>query len=284
MVERDIDQIRLVRTEARLSYYRDRIILITGASSGIGEFLAREMVRRGARVGLLARREDKLRELSDELCAERGGAAAWAAADVADAPALGDALDHLADELGGVDTVIANAGYGHPEPPHRFAPGSAEQMYQVNLFGMLRLFDWALPRFLERKDGHLVAVASMASYLGLPNSPSYCGSKAAMRVHMQSLRVSLAPYGVAATTICPGFVESELTAKNKTPMPFLWPTDRAVRLIADRIAARAGEVTFPWQMSAIIGLLDRLPTAMAEWILSRGRPKPKPYLGAADPG
>ena len=127
-------------------------------------------------------------------------------------------------------------------------------MYEVNLFGMLRLFDWALPRFLERGDGHLVGVASLASYLGMPNSASYCGSKAAMRVHLQSLRVSLVPYGIAVTTICPGFVESELTDKNKGSMPFMWKTDRAVRLIADAIAARKGEVAFPWQMRSMLAV------------------------------
>ncbi|MEM1205186.1 MAG: SDR family NAD(P)-dependent oxidoreductase [Acidobacteriota bacterium] len=248
-------------------------ILISGASSGLGEFLARELVRRGARVGLLARRAERLETLAEELRAA-GGVAAWATADVTDDDGLAAALDRLGDELGGVDVIIANAGYGHPEPPHRHKPGAAIQMYDTNVFGMLRMIDWALPRFIEQGSGHIVGVASMASYLGLPSSASYCGTKAAMRVHLQGLRVTLRHYGIAVTTICPGFVESELTAKNKTPMPFLWKTERAVRLMADAIEKRRGEVTFPWQMRWLIGGLSRLlPTSWVEVLLRRGAPK-----------
>lgn len=252
-----------------------KVVLISGASSGLGEYMARELVARGARVGLLARREDKLRALAASL----GGAprAAWAVADVTDDEGLPRALDQLAAELGGCDVIVANAGYGHPEPPHRFRAGDSIRMYDTNVFGMLRMIDWALPRFLERGSGHIVGVASMASYLGLANSASYCGTKAAMRVHLQGLRVSLRPYGIAVTTICPGFVESELTAKNKAPMPFLWKTERATRLMVDAIEQQRGEVPFPWQMRLLIGGVSRLlPTAVAEKLLAKLAPAPRP--------
>lgn len=251
-----------------MSYLSGRAVLITGASSGIGAWLAREAARRGARVGLLARREERLAELAAEI-EEAGGRAVWASADVIDAGELERGLDRVAAELGGADVVVANAGYGRPEPPHKFRPGRALAMYDVNLFGMLRTIDWALPRFLERRSGHLVGVASVASFLGMTNSASYCGSKAAMRVHLQSLRVSLKPYGIAVTTICPGFVESELTEKNKFPMPFLWETERAARKIANAIEKRRGEVVFPWQVKLFIGLATRLlPTALVERLMT----------------
>ncbi|MCG8460212.1 MAG: SDR family NAD(P)-dependent oxidoreductase [Holophagales bacterium] len=267
-----------------MSRLANKVVLISGASSGLGEYLARDLVSRGARVGLLARREERLRALAEELqggasSGEGGGErrAAWAEADVTDGEGLGRALDQLAEELGGVDVIVANAGYGHPEPPHRFQPGDSIRMYDTNVLGMLRMIDWALPRFLEKGDGHIVGVASMASYAGLANSASYCGTKAAMRVHLQGLRVSLAPYGVAVTTICPGFVESELTADNKAPMPFLWKAERATRLMADAIENRRGEVPFPWQMRLILGGLTRLlPTALTETLLRGMGPKPKP--------
>ncbi len=251
-----------------MSRLAGRAVLVTGASSGIGAHLARELARRGARVGLLARREDRLRELADEI-AEAGGSAAWAEADVTRAEELGGALDRLAEELGGDDVVVANAGYGRPEPPHKLRPGRALQMYDTNLFGMLRTIDWALPRFLARRAGHLVGVASVAGFLGMTNSASYCGSKAAMRIHLQSLRVSLRPYGIAVTTICPGFVKSELTDKNDFPMPFLWETDRAARKIADAIERRRGEVVFPWQVKLVLILATRLvPTALVERLMT----------------
>ena len=266
-----------------MASFRDRIVFITGASSGIGEELAREVVRRGGRVGLLARREERLKELTEDLESMREGSAAWAAADVTDDEGLARALDHLESELGGVDIVVANAGYGRPEPPHEFRPGQAIHMYDTNVFGMLRVIDWALPKMLEREDGQIVGVASLASYLGLVNSAAYCGSKAAMRVHLQSLRVSLEPYGIEVTTICPGFVESELTDQARFKMPFMWPTDKAVRYISDAIEDGKGEVMFPWQMATWIRIFHNLiPTRLAEFIMSKGRPKKKPYAPKAD--
>ena len=256
-----------------MTYLDHKSVLITGASSGIGAYLARELARRGARVGLVARRADRLHELEQEL-RQAGGRAASATADVTDGDGLARALDALDAELDGTDMVIANAGYGAPELPHRFKPGMSLEMYDVNLFGMLRMIDWALPRFLEAGRGHIVGVASVASYLGMPGNPSYCGSKAAMRVHLQALRTTLKSRGIAVTTICPGFVKSELTDAVKFQMPFLWDTDRAARYIADALEKRRGEVVFPWQMRWLKQLFVRLmPVTAAEALLGRGSPK-----------
>lgn len=253
----------------------EKAVLITGASSGIGAGLAHEVARRGARVGLLARREDRIRELAAEM-ESSGGRAAWAVADVTDTHGLHAALDRLAEELGGDDVVVANAGFGRAESPRRFKPGRAMTMYDTNLFGMLRTFDWALPRYLERRSGHLVGVASIASFVGFPDNAAYCGSKAAMRVHLQSLRCSLKRYGVSVTTICPGYVKSELTDINDHKMPFLWETDRAARKIADAIEKGRGEVVFPWQMKLFLSLALRLlPTTFLEGRMTP-RKKPRP--------
>ena len=256
-----------------MSSLAEKSVLITGASSGIGAFLARELVRRGARVGLLARREEKLRQLAEEL-RRSGGRAAWSLADVVDPEELAQALDAVDAELGGTDVVVANAGYGGPDPPHKFKPGAAIKMYDTNLFGMLRLIDWALPRFLEAGRGHIVGVASVASFAGLTHTSAYSGSKAAMRIHLQALRVSLKDQGIAVTTICPGFVKSELTAKAPYSMPFLWETDRAAGYIADAMETRRGEVVFPWQMRLLKQFSVRLaPVAFLEWLMWRASPR-----------
>lgn len=253
-----------------MSKLRGKSVVITGASSGIGEYLARDLARRGARVGLLARREDRLRALHTEIEGV-GGRAAWARADVVDSDELTRALDHVAAELEGVDVVVANAGYGKPDPPHKFRPGDAIAMYDVNVLGMLRVIDWALPRFLEADAGHIVGVASVASYVGLTGNAAYCGSKAAMRVHLQAMRVSLARRNIAVTTICPGFVKSELTDRFRMAKPFIWETERAARTIGDAIEKRRGEVVFPWQMRLVKQLSVRLmPVSLLEWLLARG--------------
>ncbi len=250
-----------------MAYLENKSILITGASSGIGEFLARELVRRGARVGLMARRESRLRDLAEDLTSA-GGRAAWAPADVADEDGLFQAMDTLDAELGGTDMVIANAGYGGPEAPSKHRQGASSALYDVNVLGMLRVIDWALPRFLEAGQGHVVGMSSVASFFGLPQNASYCGSKAAMRVHLQSLRATLRPHGIAVTTICPGFVKSELTARARFPMPFIWETDRAARYIARAIEKRRGEVVFPWQVRLLKQIGVRLmPVALLEAIV-----------------
>ncbi|MEM9290881.1 MAG: SDR family NAD(P)-dependent oxidoreductase [Acidobacteriota bacterium] len=253
-----------------MSYYQDKVFIISGASSGIGEHLAREMVRRGAAVGLMARRQERLESLAEELRAS-GGRAAWAVADVQSTEAVHQAMDQLQQELGDVFGIIANAGFGRPEPVSKHKAGRSEVLYDVNLLGMIRMIDWALPAMVERRAGHIVGVASIASYLGFPITPSYSGSKAAMRVHLQGLRCSLKRYGVSVTTICPGFIKSELTDRNDFKMPFLWETDRAVRYMANAIERRRGEVAFPWQMRWLVrGFATRLPTSWVEALMSRG--------------
>ena len=258
-----------------MSYFVDKKVFITGASSGIGAELARQLHRQGAAVGLLARREERLRALAEELSPE-GERVAWATADVTDGEELDQALDQLEQDLGGVDMLVANAGFGRPEAPHRFEPGQSLSTYDTNLFGMLRALDWVLPRFLEQRSGHIVGVASVASYWGLTNSASYCGSKAAMRIHLQGLRLSLWRYGIHVTTICPGFVESELTDGVRYNMPFYWDTPRAVRRICRALERQEGETIFPWQMRALVLLTTRfLPRRLVEAVARRYSPRPQ---------
>lgn len=252
----------------RKSPYDGKVIYISGASSGIGASLAKELARRGARVGLLARREDRLESLAGEITAA-GRTAAWAAADVCDDQGLVRALEALKEELGPPDVVVANAGTNRPETPKNFQPGNAIRLYDINLLGTIRLIDWALPGFLERGSGQIVGISSLASYVGLPANAAYSGSKAAMRIHLQSLRASLKSRGIAVTAICPGFVKSELTDRMKFPMPFLWDTERATRYIAAAMERRRGEVAFPWQMVLFLGFLARLPAFLTDRILGR---------------
>lgn len=246
----------------------DKSVLITGASSGIGAALAHELAHRGARVALLARRENLLGELAEEI-RSKGGRVAWAAGNVDDEASLHPALDRLAAELGGIDIVVSNAGHGKPEPPDEFRPGHAMSVYNTNLLGMLRTFDWALPGMLERRRGYLVGICSVAAFFGFADNPGYCGSKAAMRIHLQSLRLSVKAYGIDVTTICPGYVRTPLVEQNEFELPFIWEADRAARKIADIMEKRRREVIFPWQMTGLVVLLSRLlPTPLAERMMS----------------
>jgi len=239
-------------------------VLITGASSGIGRGLAQELCARGARVGLLARRQELLVGLHQELKAA-GYRSAWACADVVERESLHAALGRLADQLEGCDIIIANAGIGMRVPGHEHHLSSASiDQYRVNLFGALHTIDWALPRFLQQERGHICVVASLAGYVGLEQSAAYCGSKAALRVHTQSLRLDLKPKGIPVTTICPGYVDSKMTQNSSYPLPFLMKQGQAVERMANAIERDRGEVNFPWPVAFSARLGAFLPAGLTE--------------------
>lgn len=250
-------------------------VVITGASSGLGEYLAVELGRRGHVVGLVARREVELERVAG-LVRATGAKAAYAMADVTDGPALKAAIGRLAAEHGPVDILVANAGGDAFTPATRFDAAKFASVFRLNVDGVLNAFDAVLPAMLERRSGQIVAVSSMAARLGLSPSSAYSASKAAVSTLMEAFGVELPPYGIAVTTVHPGFVRTPLTAKNKHPMPFLVEPERAARLMADGILARRRRVDFPFMMNVITRLAAWLPAFVFEPLLRRLSPSPRP--------
>lgn len=236
--------------------------IITGASSGIGAALARELSRRGHSLALLARRADLL----DALVAELPGQAVALPCDVTDSAAVRDAVARA----GPFDLAVANAGVGIAFPASKFNLAEAEQMVRVNVFGTMVLFDAVIPGMIERRAGHFAGVASLAGHRGLPTSAVYSATKAAMQSFLEASRIELAPYGIAVTTINPGFVVSPMTSKNKFKMPFLMSAERAARIIADGLAKRARVVEFPLPLSLLTRFARILPNAVYDRVL-KGR-------------
>jgi short-subunit dehydrogenase len=237
---------------------------ITGASTGIGRAVAIELARRGVAVGLLARRADRLQAVAEEI-RDAGGRAVTAACDVAAPEEIPAAAAAIREELGFVDLAIANAGVGHPVEPGRFDLEGTERLYRVNLFGALRFLHAFLPEMRERGRGHLVGVGSIAGYVGIPGNGDYCGTKAALRIEMESLRVLLRNEGIAVTTICPGFIRTPLTDKNDFDMPFLMEAEPAARKIVRAIERRKRIYDFPWPMA----LVARLARIAPRWAFDR---------------
>ena len=233
--------------------------LITGASSGIGAALARELSRRGHALGLVARRAEML----DALVAELKTPAVALPCDVTDSAAVRAAVAKGEAALGGpFDLAVANAGVGISFPVTKFNLADAELMVRVNVIGMMVLFDAVVPKMIERRSGHFAGVASLAGLRGLPTSAVYSASKAAMQAFLEATRVELAPLGVAVTTINPGFVVSPMTEKNKFKMPFLMSAERAARIIADGLERRARVVQFPRPMSMLMRFARAMPNAV----------------------
>ena len=248
-------------------------IILTGASSGIGRALAVEYGRRGDSLLLVARREDRLREVAAEV--ERaGGRAVVLLADVADEDSAERALAVADESLGGVDIIIMNAGLGFPSFAHQFDAKETERVMAVNYYSIVRMIAAALPRMLAEKRGHLVAVSSLAAYRGMPGSGAYNASKAAVTVLMESLRTELRGSGVTITTVAPGFVRSEMTAQNEFKMPFLMDADVAAARIARALDRKTSEYRFPLPTSIMVRISQLLPNWLYDRILGSARPDP----------
>jgi short-subunit dehydrogenase len=248
--------------------FANQVAVITGASSGIGWALARELAGQKCRVGLVARRQEQLDNLAQEI-RQGGGTAETARADVADRAETLAAIRDLAIRLGPVDLLLANAGVGAPTFLKPFNVTDVEKMFRVNLFGVIYSIEAVLPEMLERGQGHLAAVSSLAAYKGLPGESAYCASKAAVNAYLEGLRIQLRGRGIAVTTICPGFIKTPMTAVNDFHMPFLMEADQAARKIVRALRRRRKVYNFPWQMALLMKLTRWLP----DWLLARSMQK-----------
>jgi short-subunit dehydrogenase len=247
-------------------------VFLTGASSGIGEALARYYAGRGAVLGLFARRAERLRDLQRSL----PGPSEVYAGDVRDLAALSVAAEDFMARHGVPDIVIGNAGvsYGTVTEAAQDAPVFREIM-DINVLGLVHTFQPFVVPMRTRASGSLVGIASVAGFRGLPGASAYSASKAAAIRYLESLRVELHGSGVQVTTICPGFIETPMTARNPYPMPFIIKADDAARRFARIIAARKSYAVVPWQMAILGRLLLLLPNGLFDAVAARRRRKPR---------
>lgn len=248
-------------------------VFLTGASSGIGEALARLYAKQGATVGLFARRADELARLASEL--SPATVATWAG-DVRDAGALARAGAEFVARFGVPDVVIANAGVSRgalTEEPSDLEVIRA--VVETNVLGVVHTFAPFVAAMRAARAGTLVGIASIAGFRGLPGSGAYSASKAAAIAYLESLRVELHGSGVAVVTVCPGFIATPMTARNPYPMPFLTAPDRAARLIARAIARRRRFYVLPWPMAWVGRLLRIVPRPLYDRALAGRKRKPR---------
>jgi short-subunit dehydrogenase len=235
-----------------------RVAVITGASSGIGAELARQLAAAGVRVGLTARRAERLQSLAEAI-RQSGGTAAVAPADAADAQATRSAIARLEENLGPIDLLVANAGVGVSTPGWLFKADDFDTMVRVNLVGAAVAFETVLPGMLSRGRGHLVGVSSLAAFRAPPLNCGYASTKAGFSALMEGLRIDLRGRGVAVTAVHPGFVRTPMIEGASNPQPFLMDVGPASRIILKGIAARRREINFPWQATALMRFARALP-------------------------
>jgi short-subunit dehydrogenase len=243
-----------------------QVAIVTGASSGIGWELARQLAAGGCKVGLVARRETELSELQRQI-ASAGGIAAIALADVSNREQVEAAFRTIREQLGHIDLVIANAGVGKPTLLAPVNIHDVEDMIRINLMGVIYTLSAALPEMLARKTGHLAAVSSLAGYRGLPGESAYCASKAAVNVYLDGLRIHLRGTGIRVTTACPGFVKTPMTAMNTFHMPGLMDAGTAAKRIIRAIQAGKKVYNFPWRVHLMVKLSRWLPDGLMNWVM-----------------
>lgn len=240
-------------------------IFITGASSGIGAALARRYAGPGVHLFLHGRDEARLRSCAE---AVRGAGAQVTTfiGDVTDRRGMRSAVE-AADDEHPLDLLIANAGVSMEDRRDITKEDAAERIFAVNVAGVFHTVMPALDRMQEHGRGQIAIVSSLAAYHGLPVGPLYSASKAAIKAWGEGLRVAYARKGVRISVICPGFIQTPMTARNRFPMPFLMPADKAAERIARRLARGDPLIAFPRPLAAALRIIDALPSRLGDRLL-----------------
>jgi short-subunit dehydrogenase len=229
-------------------------VFITGGTSGIGMELAKLYASKGWKVGVCGRDRSKFEE-SFEIAQDN---VTYYCVDVANREELQAAISSFSHSIG-LDLLIASAGIGYKFKTKVPDFQWSYKMVHVNLLGVMYAVEAALDVMIPRSKGQIVAISSIAGYNGLPGVSAYSATKAAVQKYCESLNLDMKQFNIDVTTICPGFVETPLTASNKHAMPFLVKAPRAAQLIARAIEKKKMVYAFPFFFSTIVRILGMLP-------------------------
>ena len=258
----------------------DRTCLVTGASSGIGAELARQLAARGHGVTLVARREERLRTLADELSAAHGIRAEVISADLSDA----DARTELVDTIGGrglvVDVLVNNAGFSTIGPVARVDPDREIGMIRTNVEAVAHLCALVVGGMVDRRRGAVLNVASTAAFQPLPGQAGYAATKAFVRSYSQALAAEVKPHGVTVTALCPGPVRTEFADAagfedgGEGALPeFMWVDAAEVATCGLEGLERGRSIAIPGAPNRVVaGIAHLTPRAMLLPVLARQHP------------
>lgn len=240
------------------------MVWVTGASTGIGASVARQLSAEGVAVAISARNAETL----NTLAAANGNLRSYPL-DVTDEKAVVECFQGIEADLGPVDLIVAGAGTYTEVTMDDFNTSAFKRMYEVNYLGVINVLVAAMPQFRKRRAGHISWIASVAGYRGLPKAAAYGPTKAALINLAESLKEELARDGVTISVINPGFVKTPMTAQNDFPMPFLMDVEDAARATIAGLRAGKFEVAYPGRFVAILKLARVLPYAWYFWLIRR---------------
>ena len=234
---------------------RGKNVWVVGASSGIGAALADELVGRGCRVAISARRRTALDAVSS-------GRMHIETVDVESPDEFANTAQRVRQELGSLDVVVFAAGFWEQMDAGGFDRALFARHIEANVMGMANGIAAVLPDMVQQGRGQIVGISSVAGYRGMPGAQGYGAAKAAQINLLESLRCGMRGTGVVVQTVAPGFVETPMTAVNDFPMPFIITAERAAKRIADGIARGKAEIVFPFPMMLAMKLARMIPNAV----------------------
>lgn len=246
---------------------RPPIVLLTGAAHGIGRATALALAARGTPLGLIDRDGPALAALVQEL-RERGATVADATVDVTDRDALHRAVAAIEAAIGPVEVLVACAGIGKLTLVPELDTPTLRQTLEVNLVGVAQSIEAVLPGMIARGRGHIVGVASVAGYRGFPWMISYSASKAALIAYLEALRPGLRRRGVTVTTVCPGFVRTQMSTSvpYQRPVKMIEPEDAARHLVR-AVERRPRNCVFPFGMGIGLVILKYMPDRLFDGLM-----------------
>jgi short-subunit dehydrogenase len=250
-------------------------VVVTGASSGIGEATAYRFAQAGARLGLIARREARLARVA-ERARELGGEARVAVADVADESATRTAMADFENAYSGIDVLVNNAGFGVYAPLQSVRREDVERVFAVNAFGALTCIQAVLPGMRRRGSGLIVNVSSIVGKRALPMSGAYAATKYALHGLSDALRMELAGTGVRVSVVCPGYTATEFS---KSVIDYGGPRSRPIgggvmsseevaEAIFDCARNPKREIVLTGKGRLLV-FLQRFAPAVADWVIGR---------------
>jgi len=254
----------------------NQVAIITGASSGIGEATAKRLARDGMRVTLAARRQDELSRVAGQIEAA-GGQALVAPTDVRDRAAIQHMVEATLGKWGRVDVLVNNAGLGYSRRVVNLDPAELRDQVSVNLIAVIECAQAVLPAMLRQKSGHIVNVASIAGFVGLPASSVYAATKAAVISFSDSLCREVRSQGIQVTAFCPGFVATNFLPRLKKiaegrsdaqRLPGVMRVDYVADRIADTLRHPRRRVIIPPGWGLLAGIAEALPW-LTDMVLSR---------------